>query len=78
MNQTIKVTFPKRIPPERVKLIIEGNMKANSKFTCIVTQIEDDEDEENVFEISSSDPVGVFYFIGMTASQLLRKYERNS
>lgn len=68
----IKVTFPKSIRPETFKKIIEGNIKANSVYTCEVTYVGSALDENN-YEIES-DNAYAFYLIGMTASALISKY----
>ena len=69
---TIRVTFPAHIPRDIIKQVLEENMHANTQYKCEV-KFEKFEDEENVFLISS-EPAEAFYLIGMTASQIIKKY----
>lgn len=70
--QSITVTFPKNIPVDKVVFIMEGNMKANSDYPC-QCQFKEFDGEENVFLIWSNCNEA-FYFIGITAAQIITKY----
>lgn len=75
--ETIEVTFPTNIPKDKVIFIIEGNMKKNSKYSCVV-KFDRFEDNENVFLISSSDGANAFYLIGMTAGAIMEAFNSYS
>jgi hypothetical protein len=70
--EEIIVTFPKSIPTSKIEFIMEENLKRNSKFRCICKYLKE-EDNENVYSISSGDGAEAFYFIGMTASCIIEK-----
>lgn len=74
--QSITVTFPKYIKPEKIIKIIEGNMKANSNYEC-QCHFKGFDGQENVYVIWAEQNEA-FYLIGMTAAGILEKYGNNS
>lgn len=71
---SIDVTFPKDLPRQTVKELIEGNLKKNSEYTCKVYN-RGTYEGQNLFEIIVKD-VKALYFIGVTAAVILQAYER--
>jgi hypothetical protein len=61
----VTATFPTTISPGKIKFILEGNLKKNSKYECTVTFV-GEVDGENDFTIEA-DSAEAFYLIGMTA-----------
>ena len=70
--QSITVTFPAHIHRENVVAIIEGNMNKNSTYEC-QCQFKEFDGEENVYLIWAEEKEA-FYYIGMTASEIIRNY----
>lgn len=68
----IEVTFPKIIPRELIKQIIEGNIAENSKYICVVT-FEETDAKEHTFTIES-ERAEAFYLIGITAGLILQRF----
>lgn len=69
--ESITVTFPIKILPEKVKFIMEENLKRNSKYFCLVS-FEGVEDGENVY-IITSDSAEAFYLIRVQACAMIQR-----
>lgn len=72
MRQEIKISLPKEIAVAVVKNIIEGNISYNSHYSCKCELLNTD-NESNWFLVSSEDEPEVFFYVGMTVSEVLRK-----
>lgn len=71
--QQIEVTFPGNIRPDTIKKVIEGNIQKNTNFQCTVTLLEEDNENSYLIETESS-KAEIWYYIGMTASEIIRVY----
>ena len=77
MKNTIVVSFPTVIPKDKVKFLMENNLKENSVFTCTVDYTKT-ESFNNFFDISSEGGADAFYLIGMTSSVILEAYNKRA
>jgi len=70
--ESIIITMPKEMSVSWVKNCFEGNLKKNSKYSCHVTYT-GIETGEHTFKITTN-CAQAFYLIGMTASQMIAKF----
>jgi hypothetical protein len=69
--ESIRVTLPLGIDPEKVVLAFEQGMAANSNCQCKVQYLGVDE-KEHLFAIHSEHGPKAFYYAGIIGAQLLR------
>ena len=77
MVDTIVVTFPTIVPVNKVKFLLEENLKKNSIYSCTV-EYTHTAAFDNIFNISSAGGANAFYLIGMTSSVILEAFNKRT
>lgn len=77
MDITIIATFPTIIPADKVKYLLENNLKENSIYSCTVEYTRT-EAFNNYFTVSSTGGANAFYLIGMTTSVILEAFNKRT